>query len=425
MSRRRQSDWIWLTSLLIVALALRLGAAVWWQSRQVDQFAFGDSESYWVLGQRIADGKSYQYGSEDARVFRTPGYPILLAGMFRLVGDDASVMWGRGLGAVLGTATVAAVYALARLLYGGRTAILAAAFTAVYPSAIALSIFVLSEALFCPMMVMQLLLWTVCYKAPTARRRAGAALATGVIAGLAVLVRPSWLLFTPLAIGFGLVTGPARGRRLALGALMMLGLVVAMAPWWIRNGQITGRFIPTTLQVGASLYDGLNPRADGSSEMSFVARFEREVRGQPSAAGDDVLEYRLDRRLREEALGWARQHPAQVARLAGVKFIRLWNIWPNEPQFRSVALRLVMMISYLPLLALAIYGAWRLAGRSYPSALCWLPAVYFTMLHVVFVSSVRYRGPAMLGLMVLAAAAVTAYASTRHVDPADQKVQGT
>jgi hypothetical protein len=35
--------------------------------------------------------------------------------------------------------------------------------------------------------------------------------------------------------------------------------------------------------------------------------------------------------------------------------------------------------------------------------LCGLPAIYFTLLHMVFVSSIRYREPAMLGLIVLAA----------------------
>ena len=63
----------------------------------------------------------------------------------------------------------------------------------------------------------------------------------------------------------------------------------------------------------------------------------------------------------------------------------------------------MVLVTYVPLMLVAGLGLRRAASFDWPVVLCWLPAVYFTLLHTVFVSSIRYRQPAMLGLIVLAA----------------------
>ena len=75
-----------LALILLVALALRLAGGWVWQARLDGRFGFGDSESYWTLGRSIARGQSYRCG--DARIFRTPGYPVLLAPLFLVSGGE-------------------------------------------------------------------------------------------------------------------------------------------------------------------------------------------------------------------------------------------------------------------------------------------------------------------------------------------------
>jgi hypothetical protein len=224
------------------------------------------------------------------------------------------------------------------------------------------------------------------------------------------LTRPSWLLFTPLAAVVAIATSRDRKRSLILSVTTLAGLIVAMLPWWIRNYCVTGHFVPTTLQVGASLYDGVRPRADGSSNMAFVAtlaadqRVRDSITRPPPAPG--TFEYRLDRRMFESATVYVVNNPSRALNLAVTKFLRTWNIWPNEPGLRAWPLRLAVAATYVPLLILGLWGAIRFSKRGWPYILCWLPAPYFALLHMIFVGSIRYREPAMIALIPLAAGAL-------------------
>ena len=404
--------------MLVVAFAARLAFGYWWQSRLPagQQFFFGDSDSYWQLGHAIAAGQPYEYRSPDARILRTPGYPILLAAPMWLLGEQTLVMVGRATSAVFGTLALPVEGWWARWLFDSRTGVIAGWMAALYPGAVSMGGFILSEAPFTPFMLLHLALWGLAWRNSSTSRALTLAVGGGVAGAVATLIRPSWLLFIPFALAIGIAFDRQRGRQLAMGLAMSASFVACMLPWWIRNARVSGQFVATTLQFGASLYDGLRPTADGASDMSFVPAFMAEQRAADRAAppSNETFEYRLDQRMLRASLDWARANPGRVSQLAAIKFARVWNVWPNEPSLRRWPVRLAIVATYVPLLACAIAGAWKYSRRGWPYVLAWLPAVYLSLLHMVFVSSIRYREPAMLALIVLAAGFVAQLARGRR-----------
>ncbi|WP_460183546.1 ArnT family glycosyltransferase [Thermopirellula anaerolimosa] len=396
-SRRR----LWI-ALIGLALSVRLGAAVAWDWRFQGRLVFGDSVSYWHLARAAAHGEPFRYG-EYGRVFRTPGYPLVLAPLFLIAGESPPLFAARVLGAILGTLGVIATGRLAALLWDDRVGWCAAFVAAIHPECVLSSVPILSEAAFCPVWIVHL----ACLAALIRFARSPAAwhwaACVGLTAGIAVLIRPSALLWPPFAFAF-LVIVDRKAVPLRLLALAGGIAVVVLLPWWIRNYSVTGRWILTTTQVGPSLYDGCNPNADGGSNMDFMETAVEETKQVLGVGATDPLavELEVDRRLRREALRWARENPDQFLRLAVVKLRRFWSPIPNERTFNTFPVNLVMAAGFLIVIIPAAAGLVLGRARGIAVVTCWLPAVYFTLLHAVFVSSVRYRQPVIFGLIAAA-----------------------
>jgi len=406
-------------AVLLLAFAARATAAFWWNARHADAFPLGDSDSYWRLANTVAAGEKYQYGGPNGKVFRAPGYPVLLAAWFKVAGTSPRT--ARYLGAFLGTLGVGAVMLLAHQ-FGSRIGTLwAGLLAALYPGAISTSVLLLSESPFVPLMLLQLYLWGRARSSPrrSAYRWAGAA---GLTAAIACLVRPSWLLFAPFTIAYFSIVAtatswriakknasirPDRWRDVRIAFVVLATLCVGMSPWWVRNYREVGKFVPTTLQVGASLYDAWNPRATGGSDMWFSApEYERAVslrRADGRLPDGEVMEVYLDNRLKKRAISWFRQHPSEAAVLAGRRISIFWNPWPRGNVISSEAARHGIAVGFLAMLAAIGWAVRKRSTWEKPVELLWLPAVYFTLIHTVFVSSIRYRQPAILAAIALVA----------------------
>lgn len=387
----------WLLALFLTALLVRMVVAV----RLGEAAVFPDSLAYRNIARNLLAGRGFGE-SADRRASRAPGYPLLLA----LVpgGASGSLVPVRLVQSLIGASTCLLVWLLARHLFGTPTAFAAMSMAAIYPFHIYLAGAILAEVLFMFLLTAAMLILArvivpagVLREATGAQRRAAAqSLAAGALLGAATLTRASLFLFPFFLLPLWLWARRPRRPVLRQWFLLMLGFGLVMAPWVWRNWRIYGRFVPTTLQAGESLYEANNPDATGGPMLDEVERALPEVM--------QLSEYERDREFRLRALRYMAANPGRTLHLALIKLSRFWNIVPNHAPFRTPFVVAVSVISYVPVLVLALLGVIGLVCRRGWDVLLVLlaPIVYYSFLHSIFVGSLRYRMPVELFLFVLA-----------------------
>ena len=171
-----------------------------------------------------------------------------------------------------------------------------------------------------------------------------------------------------------------------------------MAPWWIRNGNVFGHFMPATTEGGYTLWVTNNPRATGGGHCFMP---------EPPGTFEGMGEYEIDRTFQRMGADYIREHPGHFLRLAAAKFVDFWRLWPHadEPGVGLPA-AIAAGLSFTPLLLLALWGALVTRARWRPLLLLYLLFLYYTSLHMVYMSITRYRVPIEPYLIVLAAAAL-------------------
>ncbi|MDR3635953.1 MAG: glycosyltransferase family 39 protein [Isosphaeraceae bacterium] len=399
-----------LTLVLEWALGLRVLAAdvvQWLTERKGKLCLFPDADIYWHLARTIRQGEPFEvvlWGDLPHFALRTPGYPLFLALCQAVCGESPLAV--RLVQAVIGAASVWLVFRLTRTLAAAdrglagpwSTPLVAAALAAIDPYYVGTAALLLSEAVFIPLIVLSLWGLAVLWGPPSSSRPVATvawAATVGAASGAAVLVRPSWALCVP-ALLLAWVAFSGRGHRLRAvrGALIVaLAAAVVMAPWWVRNARVFGKFVPTALWMGASLYDGLNPHATGASDMEFVNEPDIWPLGEEAQ----------DAELRRRAVAFARANPGRTAQLAGIKLLRYWSPWPNAETLRSPWVAVAWAMWTLPLYVLWAAGAWDRRRDARALVLLAGPLLYFCGLHMIFAGSMRYRIPGAVPALGLAA----------------------
>ncbi len=399
--------WGWVITLFVVAAGLRAGwVSLKYTGQQSPIHEYPDEKAYWDASRSLAAGKGLvdEFGY---RATYMPGYPAFLA-MFPGGGNspaNSGLYWARLIQAILGALAAPGAYVLAaRWLSlagaesehagsGGTAPFLAGLAVACDPFLVFFSGLLLTETLTTTCLVAA---WACVIPLCQRGRRVRA---TGIVAAalmlwLCLMLRPSSAILVVMACAAVILARRLDRQGLLAGAAILILPTIGLIPWAARNYQVIGQWRWLTTRGGISLYDGFQPNATGASDLAHT-------KTMPEVQGCGEIEW--DRFFRQQALSAIRDDPGRAARLAWAKFGRTWNPWPNVENYRGGATGTIGALWTCLMLVFAAYGWWRCRRALAAWIVLLLPVAAFTLLHMVYVGSVRYRLPVMPLLGVLAA----------------------
>ena len=373
-----------LFAIIAVGLVLRIAAAI-----LLPEQNFPDAVLYREQARQLWQSLSF----DDP--YRMPLYQILTA----LTGPGWRAL---AFDVFLSTAAIWLSFQLSLALFeDAMTALVTAFAMAVYPYFIFYAVVGLTETLFVTLLLAAYVCW---YR--------GWFTAAAICSVLSILTRPTFDLLAPvLVIYFSLLihrlTYTATAKRVAGYAVIY---VLLMAPWWVHNYHAYGTFVRLHLGANLTLYGSNNPnnQSGGVSDVNQdFSQFEKIP---------DLVE--RDRAYRDAAIKYIAEDPVRFIKLAGLKFTRFWRPWPYAEDYRTPLYVVGSIVSFVPVLILAIIYLLFFASGHFVRIFPLLLFIgYLTAIHMIMVGSIRYRLPLEPFLIVFAAAALVQLAGRRFRPP--------
>jgi hypothetical protein len=411
--------------LLIVAVAFgaRLGFA-WNQTRKIPAEVLGVVPFQTETGHiaySLATGKGFSSPFQrdtGPTAWLTPVYPLLVAGIFKVLGvySRASFFAAVFLNILFSTAVCVPIFYAGKRVAGTGIASAAAWLWALFPNAIMMPFEWIWDTSLSALLAAAIL-WATLELSESRRLRDWCGY--GLLWGVTLMTNPALISVFPLLLGWLIYRGRReRSLHFARPAFAAVLAILCCLPWTARNFIVFHRFIPLRSNLGFELYIGNNENYD-----------ERR-RALPGGITQDreILRYLkmgemafMDEEKRK-ALHFMATHPRVELELFAKRFVDFW-MGTAEPlkmflETDSLLIRGLLLGNFLSSLG-ALFGVavLFLKRSAYAFPLAAFPVV-FPILYYVTHTSLRYRhpiDPVALLLIVIAAAAALRRFHPPHV----------
>jgi 4-amino-4-deoxy-L-arabinose transferase-like glycosyltransferase len=187
-------------------------------------------------------------------VFIMPLYPYFVAAVFRIFGAGFIGLQAlRVIQALISCTTILAAYFAAKYLFNSKAAIITAFFVSFYVPNIVCTGYALTETFFTAVFMV-----LICLSLKfSIQLRYTNFLILGILWTAATLIRPTVGLYPLILFIYLLIYHKYKVLKLLkLGVVMVIPFLIIITPWWIRNYNEFGSFIPLTASGGNPTLQG-------------------------------------------------------------------------------------------------------------------------------------------------------------------------
>ena len=337
-------------------------------------------------------GSPYAYPGTGPTAILPPVYPYLMAAVFRVFGvmSAASAVVLLGLNCIFSALTALPIFAIARHIFGQRTALWSCRLRAIFPYAIFLSTSRIWENTLTTLLVTTALALLLRLEGDP---RPQMWLGLGVLAGVTAMSNPVILSVFFFWVVWAALRRARRGLNWKLPAVTaLMALVLVVLPWEIRNYQTFGKFIPIRSNFWAEMaYGNTGDLSDIEPDWAMPSRNDTEWRRYVALGEMGYMDAK-----REQAQDFIRRNPGFFARLTARRFSFVWTgFWSLHPEYvknEPFQIPNTVMCSAITLLMLVgLRRAWR-AGRG-PLAPLLLMLIVMPLTYYISHPAVEYRHP--------------------------------
>jgi hypothetical protein len=228
------------------------------------------------------------------------------------------------------------------------------------------------------------------------------ALGLGASLGVATLFRQSILPWAAVSFAVLLFYGWNRGRRRqTLGALFLAGLVLIafILPFTVRNYVVYGDFMLLNSNAGYAMYSAQHPMHGTSFQAFAAAPLPNDLDPWPAN------EPQWDRALMQRGFQFILDDPLRYSLLSLSRLADYFMFWPaRETSFINNIGRVLSFGLVLPFM---VYGLWLSLPDWRRYWFLYLYMAFYTVLHLLTWSMIRYRLPVDAVLLLFAALSIT------------------